>query len=212
MTTTASERPVRARAAHLGPERRRPQVLDAARAVALRDGVGAVTIGSVADELGVTRPVVYSCFGHRVEMVDALLERDGRALLDSLISALHQSGGTDDPERAFINGFRAFLAVVAQQAEPWRLIVGSDPDPAVVELFREARAIIRREVTSWIGPAMHRWWQTEDLDGKLPVLVDLFMASCESAADTLLKGRVRWTVDELGEFVGRAVHRMFRDA
>lgn len=67
---------VRERAAHLGPERRRPQVLDAALAIAVSDGIAAVTIGAVAQRLKVTRPVVYSCFPDRVELLRALLERE----------------------------------------------------------------------------------------------------------------------------------------
>ena len=65
----------RERAAHLGPDRRRPQILDAALTLALENGIGAVTLSAVASQLGVSRPVVYSCFGDRVELFEALLAR-----------------------------------------------------------------------------------------------------------------------------------------
>ncbi len=40
----------------MGPERRRPQILDAALQIAAESGTAAVTIGAVAKHLGVTGP------------------------------------------------------------------------------------------------------------------------------------------------------------
>lgn len=202
----------RTRAAHLGPERRRPSVLDAARAIAVERGIGAVTVGAVAQEMKVTRPVVYACFADRVEMVEALLEREGAALLESVLAALHSSGIADDPERAFVDGFRALLAGAAQTPDSWRLLLAGEPDPAVSERFRAARVLVSDQATAWIGPAMRRWWRTTDLDRKLPVLIELFMSSCESAVRCLLDETNDWGPDDLGDFVGRAVFRAFRDA
>ena len=57
--TISRSRPRRRRAEHLGPERRRPQVLDAAREIAAVNGLGAVTIGAIAARLrdaGLDRP------------------------------------------------------------------------------------------------------------------------------------------------------------
>ena len=83
MATDAATKP-RERAAHLGPERRRPQILDAALQIAAESGTAAVTIGAVATHLGVTRPVVYSCFKDRVELLAALLDREGESLRETL--------------------------------------------------------------------------------------------------------------------------------
>ncbi|GAB2978287.1 TetR/AcrR family transcriptional regulator [Nocardioides montaniterrae] len=211
MPATAQRRP-RERASHLGPERRRPQVLDAALAIAVRDGIGAVTVASVAGEMGVTRPVVYACFCDRVEMVEALLDRETSALLESLVAALHSSGGIDDSELAFVSGFQALLATAAEAPDTWRFLFTGDPDPAVAERFRAARAHLQDRATRWIAPAMKHWWQTSDLEAKLPVLIELFMSSCESAVRSLLDERNQWDRNELGTFVGQAVHRAFEGA
>lgn len=208
--TTPSRR--RARAPHLGPERRRPQVLDAALEIAIRDGIGAVNVRSVAQYLGVTRPVVYACFADRVEMIDALIDRESASMVASVLEALHSSGGADDPERAFVDGFRSLLAAAAGNPLPWRLLLTGEPDPAISERFRTARAQVQERTTAWIRPAMLRWWNTTDLDRKLPVLIGLFMVSCESAIRSLLDPDNDWTPDDLGEFVGKAMHRAFRDA
>ena len=98
------------RAAHLGPERRRPQVLDAALAISLEEGVGEVTIGAIAKRLEVTRPVVYACFADRVEIITALLERETGRLRDALVTALRSARG-DGPDDAFVTGIRVALLV-----------------------------------------------------------------------------------------------------
>jgi AcrR family transcriptional regulator len=197
----------RQRAAHLGPERRRPQVLDAALSVALRDGLGAVTIGAVAGEMGVTRPVVYACFDDRVEMVDALLDREREALLASVLTALRSSGVREKPDDAFVDGFEALLAAVDERPDSWRLLLFADPDPAVADRLRAARAVVTEAATGWIGPAMERWWSTPDLEHKLPALMELFIASCEAAARTWLDSRQKWERHQLAELYGLAVCR-----
>ncbi|MPY79650.1 MAG: TetR family transcriptional regulator [Actinophytocola sp.] len=196
----------RERAAHLGPERRRPQVLDAALAIAVESGVGAVTIGAVADRLGVTRPVVYSCFRDRVALIAALVEREADRLLASALAALHSARG-DDPEAVFVRGYRAFLDVVADWPDAWRLLFSAAPDPAVADQFQRARLVMADSATRWLRPALTAWWDVADLERKLPVLVELFMSSCEAAARSLLDHPDDWTTQELGELYGRMICR-----
>ncbi|MCX6399698.1 MAG: TetR/AcrR family transcriptional regulator [Propionibacteriales bacterium] len=202
----------RQRAAHLGPERRRPQVLDAALSIAVRDGIGAVTVGSVATAMGVTRPVVYACFSDRIELVDALLDRETGTLVDSILAALHSSANAHDPEQAFIGGFQTLLRSAASMPDTWRLVFAGEPDPAIAERFRAARSLVQARTVEWIRPAMEQWWQTPDLERKLPVLIDLFLAACESAVRSLLDPSNDWGPDDLGAFMGKAVHGVFRNA
>lgn len=202
----------RSRAPHLGPERRRPLVLDAARKIANARGLGAVTIGSIATELGVTRPVVYSCYPGRVELIEALLNREEQLLLESVLTALHSSGTHREPEDAFVHGMQALLSTALESPDTWRLLLAGQPDPAVAARFRAGRAVVTSQATKWLRPAMERWWDIEDLDRKLPVLIELFMSSCESAVRSLLAADSDWTAEELGEFVGRATYRVFSDA
>ncbi len=204
--------PIRERAAHLGPQRRRPQVLDTALVIATETGLNTVTIGAVADRMGVTRPVVYSCFPSRVALVDSLLDRETAVLTDSVLVALHGSDDHGDPEAVFVEGFRGLLHAAAARPASWRLMLDGRPDPAIAARFQAAHDLVRASATAWIAPAMRTWWQTRGLDRKLPVLIDFFMASCESAIGSLIAPDGDWTPDELGEFLGRAVHRAFCDA
>lgn len=198
----------RERAAHLGPERRRPQVLDAALAITATSGVAAVTIGSVAERLGVTRPVVYSCFADRVELIKALVNRERDLMLEGLLEALHTARG-DYPQAAFVDGFSALLSVVEARPDTWRLIFAANPDSAVAEMIATARETLAASSTRWIGPAMETWWATADLDRKLPVLIELFLSSSEAAVRSLLDPESDWTPDDLGEFYGRIICSAF---
>lgn len=202
---------MRERAAHLGPDRRRPQVLDAALAVVVERGVAAITIGSVAARLNVTRPVVYSCFPDRVELIRALLERELQSLLDDAIEALPY-GKADADETVFVEGFQALLTAVAIRPHSWRLVMTADPDPAVAEHFRNGRAVLYATVSRRLAPTLERWG-TLDADKKLPVLVGQFVAACEAAVHTLLHDDGKdWTPTTLGALVGAATYRAFRTA
>ncbi|MGH3950187.1 MAG: TetR/AcrR family transcriptional regulator [Pseudonocardiaceae bacterium] len=209
---TSTARAGLGRAPHLGPERRRPQVLDAALEIALIAGIGAVTIGAVAQKIGVTRPVVYACYTDRVRLVEELLTREEQRLLESVLTALHASRDANGPEEAFVTGFSALLATVAEHPDAWRLLLTGQPDPALAERFRSARSVVTDAATTWIRPAMQRWWDTPDLDRKLPVLMELFISSCEAAVRSHLDHANDWPAAELAELYGMAVCRALQGA
>src|ERR1700752_2034723 len=167
----------RSRAAHLGPERRRPQVLDAALAIAIEQGVPAVTIGAIAERLDVTRPVVYSCFADRVELIRALIDREHEVVLDEAIAALPHDRADAD-EAVFVDGFQRLLEAVTRQLDSWRLGMSTEPDPAVAEHFRSGRAAISGTFAKLLRPTL-KHWGTTDAEQKLPVLVEQFVSACE---------------------------------
>lgn len=197
------------RASHLGPERRRPQVLDAALGIAVEQGPGAVSMAAVAERMGVTRPVVYACFPTRGALLEALLEREERRLLDGVLGALPGRPSMDDPEKLVIEGFQALLTGVTAAADSWRILFDARPDPAVAARFDRARSLVAAEVTRQMRPAL-RAWGTADAERKLPVLVDLFMSAGESAVRSLLGSD--WNPAELGELYGRTVYAALRGA
>jgi AcrR family transcriptional regulator len=209
--TTDAATPPRERAAHLGPERRRPQILDAALQIAADSGTAAVTIGAVAKHLGVTRPVVYSCFSDRVELLAALLDREGESLRETLLEALHTGRG-DDPEAAFIDGYRALLRAVESQPDTWRFVYLAHADPAVAGMVGTTRRELAASAARWIAPALTAWWQTTELNRKMPILIELFVSSSEAAVRSLLNPENDWDADGLGEFYGRIMCRAFAAA
>lgn len=208
MSVETATRP-RQRAQHLGPERRRPQVLDSALRIAVEDGVAAVTIAAVAERMVVTRPVVYACFADRGELVDALIAREEGRLLRGIMDTLPRRGVEVD-EQVFVEGFRALLKTVAAQPDSWNLLY-QNPDPALAGSFGRSRQLAVERCTLRLRQTLHAWG-TVDADRKVPALVELWISAGESAARTLLSGEADWTPDDLGEFVGRAVYRAIRNA
>jgi AcrR family transcriptional regulator len=211
MPNAAATSTARNRARHLGPERRRPQVLDAALAITVEQGVGQVTVGSVADRLQVTRPVIYACFADRVEIITALLERETEALQGALISALEAARG-HKRQSAFIVGFQSMLRGVAERPDSWRVVFSAGPDPAVKGRFLRVRAQMAEATAAMLAPALTRWWGIDDADSKLPALIEFFLSSCEAAVRCLLDTSNPWGADDLGELYGRMIYTAFSAA
>lgn len=101
---------------------------------------------------------------------------------------------------------------VESRPQAWQLVFAAAPDPAVADRFRRARADIAAEAARWISPALVRWWATVDLDRKLPVLIELFISSCEAAVRCLLDGDLGWSADELADLHGRMISRALQAA
>lgn len=199
----------RRRAAHLGPERRRPQILDAALEIAATEGISAVTIAAVAERLNVTRPVIYSCFADRGSLLAALITREEAYFAQAFAEVL-RNRRIDAGEDIFIEGFRSLLTAVAARPQSWRLLFGH-PDVQVDELFGGGRAEVVRRCSRLLAPTL-RSWGTVDADAKLPALVELWVSAGEGAVRTLLNPGSPWSPDGLGELIGASVYRALRHA
>lgn len=193
-------------------------MLDVARGIAARDGLRAVTIGTVAEKLKVTRPVVYSCYPDRIALINALLDRETGQMMSFVLDALHKAHGAD-PETAFVIGYQSLLAAVNERTETWRLIFSAGSDPEVTSRVAQARKALAQQAQDWIVPALDRWWEMEDVDAKLPLLMELFVSASEAAVRAMLAERPagageEWQGDSqrIGEFYGKAVYRAFHGA
>lgn len=194
----------RGRAEHLGPDRRRPLVLDTALEIAAQQGLADVTMGNIAGRLGVTRPVVYACYPGRGEVLAALLDRETDQVLAGLLGLLPPQR-TGSIEQLFVDGFRALHSTVRDRPASWRIIFGADPDPVLTAAIARGRDRIRGQLATVMRPLLQRW-QVDDLDGTLPMLVEVFLAICEAAVRKMLAD------DEplVAETFGKAAYRAMR--
>lgn len=200
-----------ARAPHLGPERRRPQILDAALTLAAENGIRAVNMESVAQVLNVTKPVIYACFTSREDLLNALFAREEQRLFEGVISALPKKIDLSNPEKLMTDGFLALFKAADTNRDSWRLVLSSGSDPHVGARLQEGRRLVAVQVTqlarSWL---MLR--QANDVEKKVPVLVTLFMSICEGMVHSLLDDAHSWSVEELATYVGRRVLAAFEQA
>src|SRR3954451_20568099 len=145
----------RKRAAHLGPERRRPEVLDAALKLFLDGGYDGTSMQAVANEAGVTKPVVYACFESKDELFRALLRREESRILAEIQGAF-ENADLSDPETTLTDGFVGFLRAVAESPEVYRLVFMGEGggNAAVAERIQRGRQAqvdaLSRLVRRWV--------------------------------------------------------------
>lgn len=192
---------MRTRAAHLGPDKRRPLILDAALPLFAREGYDAVSMQEIADAAGVSKPVLYSCFSSKEELFDALARReDGRLwdLVASLTPDQRDAGGADAAllEQALTGLFRA----VEEAPDAIRVLyVEAGGENRIVRGRRhwhERMAAHLREHAAGLG------------DREADVLGRLLVATAELGFSVLLDADPQWTAAELAGFLAP---RLVRD-
>jgi len=165
-TVAGPHRKRRAYAARVPAAQRRTELLDAALHLVVTAGHSAVTMDGVAEQAGVTKPVVYGVFSGRADLLDALLRREQEQALAQLAAILPDplappagagrggadsggadSGGADsggaDPGELLARVLADFLHAVRRTPDRWHCVVMPMPDlPAEFHAAREqARAM-----------------------------------------------------------------------
>jgi AcrR family transcriptional regulator len=194
----------RDRAAHLGPERRRPLVLDAAFALFLEHGYEGTSMEAVARAAGVSKPVVYDCFASKEELFTALLRREETRVLGQIAAALPRDADRADPEAMLGDALTAFLRAVADSPRAYRVIfLGEGGTNAAV-----ARHILagRREQVGVIATLVREWLVRHrpgvDAEAAAPLVAHVLVGMAEAGARALLTGEGDWTPESLGRELG----------
>lgn len=101
------------------PERR-AQLLEVARKVFGESGFHAVSMDDVAEQAGVTKPILYDHFTSKKDLYVALLDADLEALHDMVKEALDSQSGNRERIRG---SFQAYFDFVDEQADGFRLMI-----------------------------------------------------------------------------------------
>lgn len=194
----------RRRAAHLGPERRRPLILDAALEVFSERGFAGTTMQAVADAAGVTKPVVYDSFANRDELLLALLAREEQHLVISIVSALPADPTVGTPEEHVLDGLTAFLETAAKSPHSWRIVFGAQygAAPVVADRVRAARAFLVEGLRLTLVQSLPG---VTDPDANLPVLAEMLASMTESCARMLVVDGTDRSPAELAKVVSQVV-------
>lgn len=105
---------------------RREQLLDAAIQVIVREGYEGVSVDAIAQEAGVTRPVVYGAYAGLSELLGALLDRQqARALaqLAEVLPAELDLSALGNPDAFLLDALRALIDRVSHDQLTWRPIL-----------------------------------------------------------------------------------------
>lgn len=204
-TTAGTRASGRKRAAHLGPERRRPEVLDAALELFLVSGYEGTSMEALARAAGVTKPVIYACFDSKDELFRALLAREEERILGE-IQAAFEGIDLSDPESTLIEGYTGFLRAVADSPDVYRLIFLGEGggNMAVARRIQAGREDQVRALS-----ALTRGWVAErggrseaEVERTSELLGNAIAGLAESAARLMLSEPRRWTPEQLGRQVG----------
>lgn len=189
----------RRRAEHLGPERRRPLVLDAALRLFVERGYAGASMDAIAEAAGVTKPVVYECYPSKQELFKALLKREETRLLDAVRAALPETVRVDGVEELLENGFVALLSAAASAPNSWRVVFGSErgSEPAVARRFRRGRETIVAQVQVLVEPVLAAAG-IKEAKRRAPLYAELIASIGEGGVRILLEPKSDWTPEELG--------------
>ncbi|MGV0814006.1 helix-turn-helix domain-containing protein [Mycolicibacterium boenickei] len=125
-------------APRLPREERRQQLLDAALTVLNDCPLHELRMEAVAEAGGVGKPVLYTAFRTRTELVNALLIREHQHGLTQVLAGLPKDLSSAGPTDAYTATVTAFLRCVLENPTRWRLIL-TVPDSAP----RDYRAAVR---------------------------------------------------------------------
>jgi AcrR family transcriptional regulator len=135
-------------APRLPREQRREQLMDAAMTVLGGCQLQELSMEAVAEAAGVGKPVLYTAFRTRSELVAALLRREHQRGLEQVRAAMPDDLTGRGPTDAYAATVSAFLHVVLENPTRWRLIL-TMPDSAP----REYRAALRQARSSILAQA-----------------------------------------------------------
>ena len=192
------------RAAHLGPERRRPLVLDAAFELFLEHGYDGTSMEAVARAAGVTKPVVYDCFASKEELFTALLRREETRVLGQIAAALPRGADRDDPELVLGDALTAFLQAVADSPAAYRVIFLGEggANAAVARHIRAGRRDQVQAITVLVTEWLRRHRPGVDAESAAPLVAHALVGMAEGAARALLTEDGAWTPESLGRALG----------
>jgi AcrR family transcriptional regulator len=194
------------RAARLGPQRRRPLVLDVAFELFLERGYRGTSMDAIARAAGVSKPVIYACFESKAELFGALLDREEQRMLAQLSTALASSASTEDVPTMLTNGFVSMLRAVRDTPELYRIaLFGSGAADAAIEArVRHGRsqqvAMISEMARAWLAG---RQVAGDRLDAVARFVGETLVAIGEAGVRTMLGAPREWTPETLGGILSR---------
>jgi AcrR family transcriptional regulator len=103
---------------------RREQLLDVGRSLFAHKGFDATSVEEIAQNAGVSKPVVYEHFGGKEGLYAVVVDREMRALLDAISGALSSTG---HPRELLERAAFALLDYVETSSDGFRILVRDSP-------------------------------------------------------------------------------------
>lgn len=178
---------------------REQQMLDAAVKVFSRRGYHAASMDEIAEDAGISKPMVYAYLGSKEQLFTACLHREGTRLLEAIVEAAGADGAppgqspqAPDPslERRLRQGLRAFFGFVGAHRDGWAVLYRqARGEPPFAGELAGMRARMVQVIAGLLGRALST--ERTGPDGgpdeiELEVLAYALVGAAESLADWLV--------------------------
>lgn len=183
-------------------------MLDAALKLFLQTGYDGTSMQAVADEAGVTKPVVYACFDSKDDLFRSLLAREEQRIVGEIQGAF-SNADLSDPETTLVEGFTGFLRAAGDSPEVYRLIFLGEGggNAAVADRIQRGREEQVRRLTElakgWLESNGNGKRSKAEIERTARLLGNSIAGLGESGARLLLSGEDDWTPETLGRELGR---------
>jgi AcrR family transcriptional regulator len=182
---------------------REQQMLDAAVRVFSARGFHAASMDEIAEQAGISKPMVYAYLGAKEELFIACLRREAIRLIEAVTAAVGASGQlatAGPPDEQLWRGLRAFFTFVGAHRDGWTVLYrqarGQEPFAGEVA---EMRARMAEAVAVLLGRALVSLGRRVS-DNELEMMAYALVGASESLAD--------WLADRPTEDAERAATRM----
>lgn len=156
----------------VGRAEREQQILDAAVEVFSRLGYAGASMDTVAERVGVTKPVLYTHFGSKEGLLLACIARARAELLEATATA---AATARTPEEMLRRGTRAFFDYLDARAPAWTLLYSE------AGVAAEALEEVRTQQTDFIAGLLAA--QAPDADpARLTGWAQVIVGACERLA------------------------------
>lgn len=198
-TKRQAKRSNREYAPRLAPHERRDQLLDAALRIGVESGFDEITMAAVAEECGVTRPVVYSQFANGNELLSSVFEREVNGAMADLALAVPQRAPENDPRASYMSSIATFINAVRHHRYRWQFILV--PPHGVPNAVRDEVAAHRRRIEDEMERATRWHIGPEALDASLLSVV--VVGVLEKIATVIVSDPERFSDEEVLFFAGQ---------
>ncbi|MBE1485920.1 AcrR family transcriptional regulator [Plantactinospora soyae] len=161
---------------------REQQMLDAAVKVFSRRGFHAASMDEIADEAGISKPMVYAYLGSKEELFTACLHQEGTRLMEAIVGAVVPDLPFDEQ---LWRGLRAFFRFVGAHRDGWAVLYrqarGERP-------FADDLAAMRSRIIEVVAGMLDRGLVAQGREvraAELEVMAYALVGAAESLADWL---------------------------
>jgi AcrR family transcriptional regulator len=161
---------------------REQMMLDSAVRVFSRRGFHAASMDEIAEDAGISKPMVYAYLGTKEELFVACLQREGTRLMEAIAAEVVEA---DTPDQQLWRGLRAFFTFVGAHRDGWAVLYrqarGEQPFAGASAEMRERTVEV---VAMMLGRALAAE-RREVRDTDLQVMAYALVGASESLADWL---------------------------